>query len=63
MNYAYAVEVFGGRELGQRQPRISVARETVADEERLACAVHGRCAITISAYMHTSRQLTYVGPG
>jgi len=46
----YAIEEFDGREFRECQPRVSVARETIADEARLTCAVHGGRAITLIVY-------------
>ena len=46
----YAIKQRGWREFGEREPRVRVADETVADKARLTCAVHGLRTVTVIAY-------------
>jgi len=46
----YAIKQHGWREFGEREPRVRVADETVADKARLTRAVHGLRTVTVIAY-------------
>ena len=51
-DWNYSIERTGNWEFGQREPRVSVAHEAIADETRFTRAVDINRAVTVVIYNH-----------